>query len=680
MATTPVLSHMASALLPTPEGVLLNPPGSTVPAPYMQPKFTPPQAAFRRAENSFDDESRTLAEKISFDNSRTFISMQKSTTFSVSDISAIIPLKDLTPEGPCWRFVPNMWMTLPKGVHVINISVDDGIGEETAKEIILFITQQLDTPAFRLEGFNDIDISGMFTTYSRKGIEIMVYFHGLQKPDTKKFNTILQTIVKTNPKLRRLLNCKRPDPITARILLTNCLGITSKAMKASVSSTYIQASKPTFLAPPHLRNNITPDNPLITSDKCYLMIAYQKGTAIPSSFTAPTIFGPDKTMSVENLLEFSKDLAKTPLPNYKTALCTHFALKQICYHGSLCKFAHSVDEQIENANTSSRPRSFKTKMCPRLSSCPFGKNCHFAHKPEEIINGGNNNIAAPAKKIPPAKVLNATQAAVHPSIPVIVAHAEPALPAAVAPSQVVTPSSNTHSESIDFQATSSTTPTATLLPAANMLASHEIASTMLRTTKDVNNPSVIFPPFKIVPPVPVSIPPVDLQYKHSAHPLHVLHRALTSSFKCSVCREPNLLQGRHKCLSCDWNACQKCMDLDFLNTNRPVTVTNTATPTPKTPVFIEGHTSAPVPPSSVATAARTVVDDTSPSVPSSPRVAKRALPVSPQQPGGKPNTPSTATKLAKMVQVKTPPKAAKIVQLETPPSEPDPEANFVDIL
>ena len=73
--------------------------------------------------------------------------------------------------------------------------------------------------------------------------------------------------------------------------------------------------------------------------------------------------------------------------------------------------------------------------------------------------------------------------------------------------------------------------------------------------------------------------------------------------------------------------------------------------------------------------------DTSPSVPSSPfaTVAKRALSVSPQQPGGKPNT-STAPKLAKMVQVKTPPKAAKIVQLETPPSEPDPEANFVDIL
>ena len=125
------------------------------------------------------------------------------------------------------------------------------------------------------------------------------------------------------------------------------------------------------------------------------------------------------------------------------------------------------------------------------------------------------------------------------------------------------------------------------------------------------------------------------------------------------------------------------MDLDFLTTNRPVTVTNTATLTPKTPVFIVGHTSAPVPPSSVATAARrAIVMDTRPPVPSSPFAitAKRALSVSPQQPGGNPNTPSTAPKAAKMVQVKTPPKAAKIAQLETPPSEPDPEANFVDIL
>ena len=86
MATTPLFSHMASALLPIPEGVLLNPSGSTVPAPYKQPQLKPPQAAFKSAENSFDAESRTLAEVLSFDNSRTFISMQKSTTFSVSDI------------------------------------------------------------------------------------------------------------------------------------------------------------------------------------------------------------------------------------------------------------------------------------------------------------------------------------------------------------------------------------------------------------------------------------------------------------------------------------------------------------------------------------------------------------------------------------------------------------------
>ena len=220
-----------------------------------------------------------------------------------------------------------MWKTLPEGVHVINISVADSITEENAKELISLVTQQLDTPQYRPEGFNDIDTSGMFTTYSRKGIEIMVYFHGPQKPDTKKFNTILQTIVKNNPKLQRLLNCKGPDPITARILLANCLGITSNVMKASVSSTSIHASNPTFLAKPHLRNKITLDNPLITSDKCYMTISYQKGTTIPSSFIAPTIFGPDKTMTVENLLEFSKELARIPPPNYKTALCTHFASK-----------------------------------------------------------------------------------------------------------------------------------------------------------------------------------------------------------------------------------------------------------------------------------------------------------------------------------------------------------------
>ena len=109
---------MATALLPTPEGVLLNPPGSTVPAPYKQPKFTPPQAAFRSAVDSFDVESRTLAECISFDNSQTFISVQKSTTFSVSDISAIIPLKDLTPMPSCTQYVENLTKRCPRYKHL----------------------------------------------------------------------------------------------------------------------------------------------------------------------------------------------------------------------------------------------------------------------------------------------------------------------------------------------------------------------------------------------------------------------------------------------------------------------------------------------------------------------------------------------------------------------------------
>ena len=206
------------------------------------------------------------------------------------------------------------------------------------------VSQQLDTPTYRPEGFNDIDTSGMYTTRSRKGTEIVVYFYGQKKPDIIKFNTTLQTIVKKNPKLLRLLNCKRPPPITARILLVNCLGITSNVIKAAVSSDSIQASNITFIPKPHLRNQVTVTNPIITSEKCYVTLSFPSGTNIPPSFTAPTILGPDKTMTVENLLEFSKELVKIPPSNYRTAFCTHFASKKKCYHGNQCNFAHSAEE------------------------------------------------------------------------------------------------------------------------------------------------------------------------------------------------------------------------------------------------------------------------------------------------------------------------------------------------
>ena len=172
---------------------------------------------------------------------------------------------------------------------------------------------------------------------------------------------------------------------------------------------------------------------------------------------------------------------------------------------------------------------------------------------------------------------------------------------------------------------------ATPMSAAVLTPPQDITSMKPRNTDEVNNLSHIFPPFTTTLP-PVGVVPAQHQYKHSSHQQHELQREM-SLFKCSVCRTPNLTQGRHKCSSCDWNACQKCMDLDFL-TNRPVNVTNTATPTPKTPTFAVGNISVPVLPSLLATAAKkAIVVDTTKAVPSSPST-KRAPSVSPQQLGG----------------------------------------------
>ena len=102
--------------------------------------------------------------------------------------------------------------------------------------------------------------------------------------------------------------------------------------------------------------------------------------------------------------------------------------------------------------------------------------------------------------------------------------------------------------------------------------------------------------------------------------------------------------------------------LIFFITNRPVIVTNTATPTPKTPTFAVGNTSVPVLPSVLATAAnKAIVVDTTKAVPFSPST-KRAPSVSLQQPGG--------NKVAKVVLQSPVAKRLAKVALQSPAAVP----------
>ena len=105
----------------------------------------------------------------------------------------MIPFKDLTKDGACKHVAPNVFKAATDITHVIIITVDDSIPNENAKQLISILTRQLDTPAYRLDGFNDIDTAGQITVNSRQEIDIVVYFHS--KPDIKKFNTNIQNIV-----------------------------------------------------------------------------------------------------------------------------------------------------------------------------------------------------------------------------------------------------------------------------------------------------------------------------------------------------------------------------------------------------------------------------------------------------------------------------------------------------
>ena len=392
----------------------------------------------------------------------------------------------------------------------------------------------------------------------------------------------------------------------------------------------------------------------------------------------------------------SSELAKTLPANFRTQLCANFATTGKCYHGKRCNFAHSDAEHIVNANTI-HSRHFKTKICPMLSTgCPYGKNCNYAHNDtEKIINvRSNNNTAASITKIPninvPAEPVEPANANAEPApvpaelvdlsnVPAVPvepanANAEPALvpapaelvnlstktalifddavPVAAFPSILSMPAS---AERMDFapadEHLSTPIPLLTLTEAvmskvpADALPS-SIPSEDLITHALVGNSLNSFPPFSFA--LPVTVAPIPIQYKHSSHPQHALLRE-TSSFKCSICRRTNITQGRHKCVSpkCAWNACQTCMDKDFLISQRPVSVTNFVTP--NAPVFDSS-----------------IVLDSSKPVPPSPFVAsaaakKRALSLSPQQIIGNPNTSSNINA----------PKAACLVQLGSPSNGAD---------
>ena len=107
----------------------------------------------------------------------TFVCREVKSVFSTSDISAIIPLKELTHVGVCKHVVPQIFKAATDNTHVIIITVDDSISNESANELIAILTRQLNTPTYRLDGFNDIDTAGQIIINSRKDIDIVVYFH-----------------------------------------------------------------------------------------------------------------------------------------------------------------------------------------------------------------------------------------------------------------------------------------------------------------------------------------------------------------------------------------------------------------------------------------------------------------------------------------------------------------------
>ena len=57
------------------------------------------------------------------------------------DIFAIIPLKELTQVGVCKHVVPQNFKAATDNTHVIIITVDDSISNESAKELISILTE-----------------------------------------------------------------------------------------------------------------------------------------------------------------------------------------------------------------------------------------------------------------------------------------------------------------------------------------------------------------------------------------------------------------------------------------------------------------------------------------------------------------------------------------------------------
>jgi hypothetical protein len=84
----------------------------------------------------------------------------------------------------------------------------------------------------------------------------------------------------------------------------------------------------------------------------------------------------------------------------KVELCKNYLSNRVCPYKQRCKFAHGLEELLQNNELSHNFRTKKCKVFYDKKYCKFGERCNFRHCDQEHSSNNMAAIQAAVKEYP----------------------------------------------------------------------------------------------------------------------------------------------------------------------------------------------------------------------------------------------------------------------------------------
>ncbi len=143
-------------------------------------------------------------EQAYFDETRSFILIQRSESHNINDVLLQVSYEDLKRlKNKILRLTPQIYKTVPGTTYMSYIGVGESIPDRDAHAIINTLKHKLSNS--NIEHFNGFDNGGQVNQLSRQGIESVMYFS--KRPNLNKLIECISEIIQSDIKLSTILDC-----------------------------------------------------------------------------------------------------------------------------------------------------------------------------------------------------------------------------------------------------------------------------------------------------------------------------------------------------------------------------------------------------------------------------------------------------------------------------------------